>query len=160
MTKELIRLPASLKKRLSRESAPGKGDQKYLEGDWKVTNFLSSLTSGTPDDSEETLYEYISDGMSVSSFSTNATMDNIPGPGRMLDKVYQILGRKVEWGIFSTSISSLHPNRILQFLYDYDEPYWFHAANALPLEDALAEVYNEKGSAAVAGLRSLMRQAQ
>lgn len=160
MAKVLIRLPASLKKRIIRSSAPRAVDQHYLEGDWKVTNFLDSLAFSTPDDSEESIYECISAVRSDSSLTTNATMDNIPGPGRMLDKLYHYLGEKVERGIFFTSVSTLHPITILQNLYDYDEADWFDIAEAPSLEDAITEVYDQKGSAAVAGLRSLVHQAE
>lgn len=160
MAKVLIRLPTSLKKRIIRSSAPGTVDQHYLEGDWKVTNFLDSLAFNTPDDSEESSYECISVVRSDSSLTTNATMDNIPGPGQMLDKLYHYLGNKVERGLFFTSVSTLHPITILQNLYDYDDPDYFYISNAQPLEVAIAEVYKQKGSAAVAGLRSLVHQAQ
>lgn len=98
-------------------------------------------------------------------------MDNNIGPGRILDKLYQFLGRKVEWRILRMSISSLHPNRILQFLLatidDDDEEYGdyvqekYHDSYVYgPLSLVIETIYCRKGSVAVTGLKSLVHQAQ
>lgn len=105
---------------------------------------------------ENLLCEDISDRASASSFSTNATMDNNIGPGRMLDKLYQYLGRKIEWGILRISIASLHPNRILNCLWvpSTDE----HVTGTL--SDILKYCHQRKGQVTVAGLKSLVHQTQ
>lgn len=113
-------------------------------------------------------------------------MDNNIGPGRILDKLYQFLGRKVEWRILRTSVSSLHPNRILHILLasinddEYDEhdeddgeydyvrrkhevfptPKMVDYDLRGPLSNVIKTIGRRKGSVAVTGLKSLVHQAQ
>lgn len=70
---------------------------RYLEDTWAIDRriFIPFQTLFIADIGESEV-EDNGDVGSVSSFSTNATMDNIPGPGRMLDRLYQQLGRKLE----------------------------------------------------------------
>lgn len=126
--------------------------RKYLDGDWKMNDrsgFGLSLTCTSEAGDEE---------HSVSSFSTNATMDNNIGPGRMLDKLYQYLGRKVEWSILRISIASLHPITILNCLWD--ETHVCIERAGRPMSEIIASIHRRKGSAAVAGLKSLVHQTQ
>lgn len=61
--------------------------------------------------------DHRNDTSSISSVSTNATMDNIPGTGRIIDTyLYQFFGRMLERFIFRISMANLPPDRILEFL--------------------------------------------
>lgn len=174
MAKGIRLLLAPRKKRSkSRDKA-----RKYLEGDWKISRPIDDLTEGSLTSA------------SVSSYSTTATMDNNIGPGRILDKLYQFLGRKVEWRILRTSVSSLHPNKILHVLlasiddddddeddeddeddgeYDYVRP-WYEESRKTrsvdyydlqgPLSDVIKTIGRRKGSVAITGLKTLVHQAQ
>ena len=60
---------------------------------------------------------YEDDDSSISSFSTNSTVDDNPGTGRTIDKfIYQIPGRALERLAFRLTISSLPPERILRYI--------------------------------------------
>lgn len=161
-------------------------DRHYLDGDWKlnaVTKFLGLGTGDGRSINEEVNHECKDDKCSVSSFSTNATTDNNIGPGRILDKLYQYLGRKVEWGILHVSVSSLHPNRIMHCLcvdevYDDDDsdsdsdadilfefeppspPIRSQTVELIDLNEVIVCIHEQRGSAAVAGLKSLFHQMQ
>lgn len=156
MAHGLHRLSAILKKHSKHRST----DRKYLLGDWALDGELHgprlTLTSVYI---EEAGYEDTDDARSISSFSTNATMDNIPGPGRMLDKLYQHLGRKIERGIFRISIYSLHPNKIFQYLWK-GESYGLKFCGRSTPSNAIDYVHRELGSASLAGLKGLVYQAQ
>lgn len=142
-------------------------DRKYVEGNWGFYDAsfgrLRLADAHMEDGHKEE--EDTSDSCSVSSFSTNATTDNIPGPGRMLDKFYQHLGRKLERCILQFSISSLHPNRIMQCLWN--DNFGWHYSDRDPLQVILGRIRGEKrqmgpvgGLEAIAGLESLVRQTQ
>ena len=65
--------------------------------------------------------EDVDDTSSISSFSTNATMDNIPGTGRTIDmRFYQPVGRAIEKFALkiATRLNFCHPSpaQILRFL--------------------------------------------
>lgn len=126
-------------------------DQKYLEGDWKLT--IAGLQIDNTSIGEAVERYSVT---SFSTFSTNATMDNNIGPGRMLDKLYQYLGRKVEWGILRTSISSLHPNKILNCLLEEGHEHRIGGT----LKEIVEQIRLRKGSVAIAGLKSLVHQTQ
>lgn len=134
-------------------------DRRYLEGDLKLVDFdvLGLSISSDNNIVEDLLYEDYSDRASVCSFSTNATMDNNIGPGRMLDKLYQYLGRKIEWGILRISISTLHPNRILNCLWVIDNNDE-HVGGSL--SNILNYCHQRRGPATIAGLKSLVHQTQ
>lgn len=58
------------------------------------------------------------DAASVSIISTTATMDNIPGPGRLIDMyIYQLFGRKIERLANHICLSNLPPAKIAQCLW-------------------------------------------
>lgn len=107
------------------------------------------------------------DTSSIYSVSTNATMDNIPGTGRVIDThFYQFFGRKLERFIFRMSMASLHPYRILEYL-------WMDVGFITPpfSRGSLSEVIYELridanmightgGGERIAGLKSLVKQCQ
>lgn len=161
-------------------------DRHYLDGDWKLDTVIDSFGLDTGDGrsiNKEVNHECKDDECSVSSFSTNATMDDNIGPGRILDKLYQYLGRKVEWGILHVSVSSLHPNRIMHclcvdevYMYDDDDsdsdfdadilieppspPIRSQTVELIDLNEVIVCIHEQCGSAAVAGLKSLFHQMQ
>lgn len=102
------------------------------------------------------------DGGSINSFSTTATVDNNPGTGRVLDTYFfQPAGRRIERLAMRFSIRHLHPWRISAFINDA------HRCNAeimklkVSLDQALGGFYRvQVGPTVVAGLKSLVRQAQ
>ena len=57
---------------------------------------------------------------SISTYSTNATTDDLPGPGRLLDKyIYQRGGRIIERFVMKWNMSTLHPAHIVRYLSPY-----------------------------------------
>ena len=102
------------------------------------------------------------DTSSISSFSTNATMDNIPGTGRTLDMCfYQPVGRAIEKFALKIAIrlNICHPSpaQILRFfrLYRLCVPC---DTDRRP-SDVIADISAEKPSA-VPGILSLVQQSQ
>lgn len=135
------------------------GDLKYLDFDFGRYHFIRS-----------TNYRFINsdnddgDGLSISSVSTNATADNIPGTGRVIDKwIYQFFGRKIERLANQFSMSRLDPATIVQCLGD-GTVQWFHVApRSMRTCIKFIYMYSEHpggGGVEVAGLKSLARQAQ
>ena len=98
---------------------------------------------------------------SIETFSTNATVDDNPGTGRVLDKYfYQPAGRRIERLALRFTIRYLHPWRISEFLstlkgIGLSEP-------QQTLDEALRHFsrLGSIGSTVVSGLKSLVRQAQ
>lgn len=122
------------------------------EPEWR---HAGSFGEGKIVDSDEV---WSDEGWSVSSFSTTATMDDNPGPGRTLDKCYQYLGKKIERSIFRFSIYTLHPTRIFQCLWK-DGDSWYNGYGRR-LSDVMENIHVWKGPASVAGLKSLTQQTQ
>ena len=57
-------------------------------------------------------------GGTSSVTSTNATADDLPGPGRLLDKyIYQRGGRYIERFVTKWNMATLHPAYIVRYLY-------------------------------------------
>ena len=98
---------------------------------------------------------------SIESFSTTATIDNNPGAGRALDTYfYQPVGRRIERLAMKITIRYLHPWRISAFLVGL-----FGGHISLRPKHSLNAALNgidgyRNGPIAVAGLKSLVRQAQ
>lgn len=60
------------------------------------------------------------DAHSISSFSTNSTADDIPGPGRVIDKyVYRPCGKTVEQHLFRMRAPSLPPAHIARRIQSF-----------------------------------------
>ena len=102
------------------------------------------------------------DTSSISSFSTNATMDNIPGTGRTLDMCfYQPVGRAIEKFALKVAIrlNICHPSpaQILRFL-GLHPLYYVGYAVSKP-SDVIADISAEEPSA-VPGILSLVHQSQ
>ena len=104
------------------------------------------------------------DTSSISSFSTNATMDNIPGTGRTIDMCfYQPVGRAIEKFALKIAIrlNICHPSpaQILRFLGL--GPWWSGHLNyeAKKLSDVIADISALEPSA-VPGILSLVEQSQ
>ena len=103
------------------------------------------------------------DTSSISSCSTNATMDNIPGTGRTIDmRFYQPVGRAIEKFALKIAIrlNICHPSpaQILRFLrLRPHSGLWDHKAKKP--SDVIARISAERPSV-VPGILSLVEQAQ
>ena len=101
------------------------------------------------------------DTSSISSFSTNATMDNIPGTGRTLDMCfYQPVGRAIEKFALKIAIrlNICHPSpaQILRFLGLWNNIWYGRVKKP---SDVIAHMSAERPSA-VPGILSLVQQSQ
>ena len=102
------------------------------------------------------------DTSSISSCSTNATMDNIPGTGRTIDMCfYQPVGRAIEKFALKIAIrlNICHPSpaQILRFFRLTPGVYWL--CRGKKPSDVIADISAEKPSA-VPGILSLVQQSQ
>ena len=100
------------------------------------------------------------DTSSISSFSTNATMDNIPGTGRTIDMhFYQPVGRAIEKFALKIAIrlNICHPSpaQILRFFGLSPDVYW--RGEVWKPSDAIARISAERPTHA-RGILSLVRQ--
>lgn len=102
------------------------------------------------------------DGISLSSFSTNSTTDNLPGTGRCIDSFfYQPVGRKIERFAMKIKISNLSPALISHFIEEEFRQQRGWTWTNKPLDDVVSGIFKrQKGSEAVAGLKSLVKHAQ
>ena len=103
------------------------------------------------------------DNSSISSFSTNATMDNIPGTGRTLDMCfYQPVGRAIEKFALKVAIrlNICHPSpaQILRFLrlFEWFEYWTFEDEKPSVIIDHISH----EAPSAVPGILSLVQQSQ
>ena len=104
------------------------------------------------------------DTSSISSFSTNATMDNIPGTGRILDMCfYQPVGRAIEKFALKVAIrlNICHPSpaQIFRFLGLYFSTFDLWVSTVRKTSDVIADISAEEPSA-VLGILSLFQQSQ
>ena len=106
--------------------------------------------------------ENVDDTSSINSFSTNATMDNIPGTGRTIDmRFYQPVGRAIEKFALKIAIrlNICHPSpaQILRFLGVFPRcGIWYEVKKP---SDVIARISAERPSA-VPGILSLVEQSQ
>lgn len=102
------------------------------------------------------------DKSSISSFSTTATADDLPGTGRTVNTyVYQPAGRWIERLVMRCAISSLHPDRIAQYIEAENADFYPAFSNSWTLKDAIENLGQlRNGSTMVAGIKSLVNQAQ
>ena len=103
------------------------------------------------------------DTSSISSCSTNATMDNIPGTGRTIDMCfYQPVGRAIEKSALKIAIrlNICHPSpaQILRFL-GLSSMYWVNGVTADKPSAVIAYISADRPSA-VPGILSLVQQSQ
>ena len=86
-------------------------------------------------------------------------MDDIPGPGRILDKyIYQRGGRVIERFALRLTISSLPPAHIIR--YFKLGTHWFDGGEAQPLSQVIESISEQYGPPGVAGLKGLVKQAK
>ena len=102
------------------------------------------------------------DASSISSCSTNATMDNIPGTGRTIDMCfYQPVGRAIEKFALKIAIrlNICHPSpaQILRLLRLSPSTLWYRMVRKP--SDVIADISAERPSA-VPGILSLVQQSQ
>ena len=103
------------------------------------------------------------DASSISSCSTNATMDNIPGTGRTIDMCfYQPVGRAIEKFALKIAIrlNICHPSpaQIFRFLGIFPRYELWFFVDKKP-GDVIADISAEQPSA-VPGILSLVQQSQ
>lgn len=103
---------------------------------------------------------------SITSVSTNATMDDNPGPGRVVDKfIYQFLGRKIErLANRYISIYFLSPDRIVEYLWIREPEYIWPSVNTT-MDLAMERICSSPHlhctpRARIAGLKRLIQQSQ
>ena len=104
------------------------------------------------------------DTSSISSCSTNATMDNIPGPGRAIDMYfYQPVGRAIEKFALNIGmrLNICHPSpaQILHFIIGYKAMLLFGIGDVKIPSDAITEFSAERPTH-LPGLLSLVQQSQ
>lgn len=91
------------------------------------------------------------DNCSITSISTTTTADNLPGPGRMIDKyIYQPMGRRFERLAMRFTIASLHPAHIAQYIEAADTNFSSSFQDHFTLNDAIAALCRGRN-----GLQSL-----
>ena len=99
------------------------------------------------------------DTSSVSTYSTNATADDLPGPGRLLDKyIYQHGGRIIERFVMRWTMANLHPSHIVRYLSP--SPASCKYVLSASYENDIFKVENIHGLTVVTGLKSLVEQTQ
>lgn len=103
------------------------------------------------------------DANSVSSHSTNATVDDNPGTGRLIDKyLYQREGRRLEYFIFRIRLPSLPPARISRFIEDQYGAFLllrYEDDIGVPLSDLPTLIcFDSRGSTTLSGMKSLVQQ--
>lgn len=148
------------KKVFRRNSRAPEKDLEYLQVGFNFGQYpyLRPNTSGFADNNDDG-----DDRASISTVSTNATADNLPGPGRIIDVcIYQFLGRKIERFANRFSMSRLPPARIVQCL-----GVRIPSLKAFYISDSHSDIINDiyeyphhpgGGGVMVAGLTSLVRQ--
>ena len=102
------------------------------------------------------------DAGSIESFSTTATIDDNPGTGRVLDTYFfQPVGRRIERFAMRITIQHLHPMQIEAFIHQ-PRPHGPWLPFKSTLKYSLQKIGSEyiSGPTIVAGLKSLIRQAQ
>ena len=148
-----------------RKAKPEKFNDKDLK---RMSEFDNMLNLNHYDTGWNTSYgtgAYIKDEddtSSISSFSTNATMDNIPGTGRTLDMCfYQPGGRAIEKFALKIAIrlNICHPSpaQILRFFGLSPDVYW--RGEVRKPSDAIARISAERPTHA-RGILSLVQQSQ
>ena len=100
---------------------------------------------------------------SISSISTNATMDNIPGTGRTIDMhFYQPVGRVIERFALNIGmrLNICHPSpaHILRFI-ESPESGWLMFGSVEKLSEVIDRI-SAKRPTAVSGILSLVQQSQ
>ena len=138
-------------KRLFRRDSRDTSDRFYDA--WTTQPFAHANGARNDDDKGDT--------RSVSTLSTTATSDDNPGTGRTLDKhVFQPLGRKVENLAMHLTIGFLHPWQISRYIEGRSLLQYGAENKPSTLDEVLADIRCWDGSTIVAGLKSLIRQAQ
>lgn len=100
---------------------------------------------------------------SITSFSTTATADNLPGTGRTVDTyIFQPVGRRIERLAMRFTIASLHPACIAQYIETDETEYFPYSFNWYTLNEVVADLcgYRQNGSTILAGMKGLVKQTQ
>lgn len=133
-------------------------DAKYLrseDGYWAPTLVYTYTKSSSIEEYEDDG----SDAMSIISHSTNATVDNLPGAGRVMGNFYQSLGRKLERAAMQFGIVHPPPAQILRhFTHEYAAR-WISLTYWEPPTD-YRRVIRDMTNRDITGLKSLIKQTQ
>lgn len=130
------------------------------DGEYLFKVHFPNSTSRYPD-----RYELSDDDTnSITSHSTNSTVDDNPGTGRLMDKfLYQALGRKLERVIFRIRIRSLPPARISGYFEEITGlgSDCIYRAHLDDLRDCVNCFHKgEHTQSAIYGLKCLVKQTQ
>lgn len=150
--KYLYRPVGSLIERALRGSHPAPGSNTAYEVPDDTFGAINGDDVDRPDN----------DAPSVSSFSTMATMDDNPGPGRVIDKhLYQTVGRKIELLAGRIAISYVPPGAILNYI---DQEALLGLGISIPRSTprSIADIMTkwEEGNAVMDGWKALVKQIQ
>ena len=107
-----------------------------------------------------TIADYDDEARSIQTFSTNATADDNPGTGRVLDTYfYQPVGRRIERLAMRITIRYLHPWRVCTFIETTFSGYGWPPYKSPSLTMALDNILIVNiGSTVIAGLKGLVQQ--
>ena len=102
------------------------------------------------------------DASSISSFSTNATADDMPGPGRLLDKyVYQYFGRKLEKSASSIAMwLNIFPPSPAQIIRYFQLEVTAHVYRQIDVDESDIVFSFRFPKQIIDGLKSLVKQTQ
>lgn len=100
------------------------------------------------------------DTSTIRTYSTNSTVDDNPGPGRLIDKhIYQRLGRKLERFIIWIKPPMLLPAHILAYFEKQNNGHGiFYSWDPTYRKRSILGPFREKTS--IYGLKCLVKQAQ
>lgn len=89
-----------------------------------------------------------------------ATMDDNPGPGRLLDKyVYQVIGKCIEKCAGRIALRSLTADVIVRRIMSVKEHHWVYTDFPMPIASCVAYLMNGSyGKDVVEGYRRLVVQ--
>lgn len=156
MSKLIKALYNALKKKTKRKE----DDAAVLYGGFRgFFHYFPALHSRTGTNSGD---DTQSDTRSTLSCSTNATADDNPGTGRLVDKFFfQPVGRSIERLAMRFTISSLNPAQILRYI-ESDRSFRYFPLVHLPepLNDAIVTLSCQRGLTYIVGLKSLVKQTQ
>lgn len=100
------------------------------------------------------------DTSTISSYSTNSTVDDNPGTGRLIDKhIYQRLGRKLERFLFWIKPPMLTPGQICAFFEKQNGEHGiFYSLGLTSRGGSIVDSFRDRSS--VYGLKCLIKQTQ
>ena len=131
--------------------------QLFGVGAYDQSNEGAYIVASSPSDEDSSQN---GDTSSISTDSTNATADDLPGPGRLLDKyIYQRGGRVIERFLMRRTMATMHPAIIVHYLSP-SPTVWKRVLEGCPPESIISVIELSRGFTVVTGLKSLVQQTQ